>query len=202
MTHPLLPANTELSEIEKAAHEEWLAENKPPLPLATALKLYELFLNFYTVDEIYRINAQKIPLGKLVDARVRFQWDKRRKEQIDSMYSNIEQKVLRVKNEAVVHITDLLAAAHKVMGDKIKLFLQDGDPATLGDLNVTNFKHYKELVELLKTLTEKKEAPSKDVRVDGVVSHIHSVKPLPDTDKITSSTASDILKLLDKEKTI
>jgi hypothetical protein len=193
----LTAVGVELSELENKAFMEWRAVGGNPLPLAAALKLYELFLNFYSLDEIHRINGKKIPLGQIVDARVRFEWDKRRKEQLDSMYSTIEQKVVKVKNEAVVHLTDLLSAAHKIWGDKIRLFLQDGDPAALGDLNLVSFKNYKELVSLLKEMTDKKE-PATVSKV--LVDHTHSIKESPQ--KLSSGVAADLLKLLnapDKE---
>src|SRR5277367_536244 len=106
----------ELNETENKAFLEWKESDGKPLPVAMALKLYELFLNFYSLDDIYRINAKKIHLGAIIDARVRHGWDTRRKEQLDSMYSTVEQKVVKVKNEAVVHLSDLLSAAHKVWG--------------------------------------------------------------------------------------
>jgi hypothetical protein len=186
----------ELSELENKSYIEWKATNSSPLPLSVALKLYELFLNFYSLDEIHRINGKKFPLGQIVDARVRFEWDKRRKEQLDSMYSTIEQKVVKVKNEAIVHLTDLLSAAHKIWGDKIRIFLQDGDPTVLGDLNIVSFKNYKELVSLLKEMTDKKEATVSKVVVD----HTHLIKEGPQ--KLNSGVAADLLKLLnntDKE---
>lgn len=183
--------NVELTETENKAYMEWRVLNKPPIPLATALKLYELFLNFYSLDDIYRINGKKLHLGAIVACRLDQKWDQRRKEQLDSMYSTIEQKVVKVKNEAVVHLTDLLSAAHKIWGDKIKLFLQEGDPAILEDLNIVNFKNYKELIQLLKELTDKQNQPAVSKLV---VDHTHTIKDSPK--QMSSGVAADLLKLL------
>jgi hypothetical protein len=186
--------NIELNETENKSYLEWQSTGGKPLPLAAALKLYELFLNFYSLDDICRINTKKIPLGQIVDARIRYEWDKRRKEQLDSLYSTIEQKVIKVKNESVVHLTDLLSAAHKIWGDKIKLFLQDGDATILEDLNIVNFKNYKELVTLLKELTDKKEVPVSKM----IVSHTHL--PENESRQMGSGTAAEMLKLLQGDK--
>lgn len=166
-----------------------------PLPLAQAVKMYELYLNGYTCDEIYRINGGKIPFGQILDARVRYEWDKRKARQLDSIYANIEEKVVKTKNDSILHITDLLAAAHKVWGDKIKLFLQEGDASVLGGMDLSNMKTYKELLQMLQTLTANDKSSVKDVKVDGTVNHLHTVV----NKKLTGEDATKLLESIDGE---
>lgn len=183
-----------LSELEQSAYKEWALTQQPPLPLATAIKMYELFLNSYTTEEIFRVNGQQYPLGMIVDARLRYDWDDRRNSQIESMYSNIENKILRVKNEAVSNLADLLAAAHKIWGDKVKMFLQEGDPALLQGIGLdpSNMKNYKEILAMLSTLTE-----AKTKQVSGTVQHQHVHVSVDPPKKMSGKVATDLLKLVD-----
>jgi hypothetical protein len=181
---------------EREGLNVWRRGEEAPLPLARALQLYTLYLNGYSCDEIYRINGGRIPFGQIVDAKERYQWDERKKTQIDSVYSNIEEKIIRTKNDAILHITDRLAAAHKIMGDKLRLFLQDGDSSTLEGLDVEDLKTYKDLLNLLVTLTNTKDS-KKDVRVDGTVNHVHVVGSQPK--KMSGQEASNMLSLIEGE---
>jgi len=191
-------SGTQLSVKENTEYELWTHALSPPLPLANALKLYELFLNGYSCDEIFRVNGGKIPLGQIVDARVRYQWDERKAQQLESVYGNIEQKVLKTKNDAILHITDQLAASHKLMGDRIKLFLQEGDPEVLGSMDLANLKAYKELLQMLMTLTsDKSTGKSKDVQVHGAVKHVHTVVT-EEAKPLSSGDAAKILDILDQ----
>ncbi len=60
-----------LSGREIKAYTKWKKDAIDHLPLALALKLYELFLNGYQCEEICRINGDRFPLGQLIDARLR-----------------------------------------------------------------------------------------------------------------------------------
>jgi hypothetical protein len=197
MTTSLKNSEVQLSVRENTELELWNHAKSPPLPLANAIKLYELFLNGYSCEEIFRVNGGKIPLGQIVDARIRYQWDERKSQQLESVYGNIEQKVLKTKNDAVLHITDSLAAAHKLMGDRIKMFLQEGNPELLGGMDLTNLKTYKELLQMLVTLTsDKSTGKSKDVQIHGAVKHVHTVVT-EESRALSSGDAAKVLDLLD-----
>lgn len=182
---------------EQQSLEEWKKGSKGvPLPLAKAVKLYELYLNGYTCEEIFRVNGGRIPLGQIVDARERYEWQARKEAQLQSIYGNIEEKVLKTKNDAIVHVSDMLAVAHKVWGDKLKTFLQEGDPSVLGTTDFANMKLYKELLQMLQVLTNAKEAESakKDVQIGGTVNHLHTVVK---TKQMSGHDASELLKMIE-----
>ena len=178
---------------ELRVYDEWSQKGLPFIPLASALKLYELFLNGYSVNEIYRINGGKIELGAIVDARIRFKWDERKEKQLEGLYSNIDQKIIKAKNEALVYLTDSLAAAHKLMGDKVKLFLQEGDISLIQGMDLDKFKTYKELLQMLQTLTANngKNVPQREVLIGGEVMHTHRVE------KMNGADATNMLKELE-----
>lgn len=177
--------------------EDWRRTKSAPMALNVAIKMYELFLNGYSCEEIYRVNGGKFHLGQIVDAKQRYEWEKRRDAQLESIYTNIEQKVYKTKNDAIVHITDTLSAAHKLWGDKIKLFLQEGDKELLEGMDLENLKTYKELLQMLQALTTAADkVKEKQIQVDGVVNHVHKVE-LPEKKQLSSEEASRLLDFID-----
>jgi hypothetical protein len=191
-------AKSDPPKISDKEQESWALFKKckePPIPLKSALNMYELFLNSYDCEEIHRLNGGKFSLGQVVDARIRYEWDKRKELQLQSLYGNIEQKVMQVKNQAVSYVADLLAAAHRLHGDKIKQFIQTGNLEDLGDLKITSIKDYREIINLLAVLTQSAEeakkasAPVKAVHIEGEVKHVHQVD---------SKSADDVLNFLER----
>lgn len=204
MTDPKIMQRIELTELEKENYHRWRrGGNDNPLPLGTSLQLYELFLNAYSCEEICRINGEKYPLGQIVDARIRYDWDRRKQEQIESLYSRIEDKVVRVKNNAVSYLADLLAAAHKLNGEKVQKFLMEGNPEVLDGLKLSTIKDYREIVNMFILLTggsynlakntNNPKFPGNDINVKGEVKHIH-VKE--------EAKSKDLLSMIDEAETV
>ncbi len=185
-------------EKEDDEYRKWKREKQAPIPLTLALQMYELYLNGYSCEEIWRVNAQRYPLGQIVDAKIRYDWDERKDTQLATLYGNIEKKVLHVKHEAVSHLADLLSAAHKIWGDKVAQFLQEGDMNLLVGFDPSTVKNYKEILGMLQLLTAQKE--SKDVKVGGTVEHVHS-QAVDAKKKMSSGAASDFLASVDAEYT-
>ena len=179
--------------------KKWRKTGEAPLPLALALQMYELYLNGYEVEEIWRVNGQKYPLGQIADAKLRYEWEERKETQLASLYGNIEKKVLHVKHEAISHLADLLAAAHKIWGDKVAKFLQDGDVSEIAAFNPASLKNYKDILQMLQLLTANTK-DTKEVKVGGTVEHHHS-QVIDIKKKMSSDAASDLLKSIDAEYT-
>ncbi len=195
-------AKLELSDAERDSYKEWKKELSPPLPLDASLKSYELYLNHYSCEDIARIS--NYPLGQVVDARLRYDWDSTRDKQIRSLYEKVEEKVLVTKGQALSHITDMMAAAHKLQGEKIKKFLFNGDETALGDLKLATVKDYRELVNLFVALTNPNvggktpQMPGK-LKVEGKVDHVHRSE---DKQISASSKAQDMLKELEDAEVV
>lgn len=192
---------TQNSQIQKIEFDEdkalasWKKTKEAPATLVLALKWYELYLNAYSCEDIWRVNGQKFQLGMIVDAKIRYGWDKRKEAQLANLFNNIETKVIRVKNESISLLSDLLAAAHKIWGDKVAKFLQDGDIQALGGFDPSSLKNYKEILAMLQALTTSAKETNKDIKLEGKVNHIHTVE----SPKIGSSTAKDLLKFLESD---
>lgn len=194
--------NSQIQRVEQSnedkALQEWKKTKSAPIPLALSLKMYELYLNNYSLEDIWRVNGEKFPLGAIVDAKIRYKWDERKDIQLANLFNNIEKKVIRVKNESISMLADLLAAAHKIWGDRVAKFLQDGDISVLEGLDPSSFKNYKEILSMLQVLTNNNSKNAKDIKIDGTVSHIHSIEKT----KIGSGDAANLLKLFDDAEII
>lgn len=202
-----LTAKTDLQKEEEQAYKQWQAEEDAyPIPAQLAAGMYELYLNSYSCTDIWKVNAQRYPLGQIVDAKIRYEWDKRRDMQLASLFNNIEKKVLVTKNEALSHLSDMLAAAHKVWRERLMKFIQEGDPNALQGLDFYSIKNYKEILQLFNAMTGNSTPANQEkpkVQVDGVVKHVHSVQEKDSKKKVKNSAdASEILKIIENAEII
>lgn len=117
------------------------------------MQFYELFLNGYSCEEIAKLNEGKFDPGMIIDARVRHEWDARKSAHLESLYGGLLEKVKATQAEGAVFLTDMLSAAHKMYGSKIKKYLQTGDPKDLGGLQIESLDSYRKILETLMTLT-------------------------------------------------
>lgn len=146
----------QLSDLEREELERFLATDKPPLSPNTAVKLYELFLAGHTCEEIQKQNRQ-FSLGMIVHARIRDDWDGHRQRYLSDLYSQASKRFGQVQLESVNFLADAFAAVHKLNGDKLKRFLQTGDPKDLAGVGFlpSSVKTYKDLWETMLKITGK-----------------------------------------------
>ncbi len=189
---------------ERGIYNEWKElPTRKPLSVTTSLKMYELFLNGYSCEEVARLNDHKFPSGMILEARLRDTWDDRRQQHLAELYGGIFDKVRQTQTEAVAFVADLLSAAHKKHGDKLKKFLQSGDQADLGALSIDTMTSYKTAADMLMKLTgqdkEKSPVGNKTVVVGTNVSVMSTEdKPtLEDGNVVTSNIADRILQFLE-----
>jgi hypothetical protein len=187
-------AVSRLDEREVAAFRRWQNSKQPPLSPDTQAKLFALFLNGRTTEQIRKANEQ-FSLGQIVHARIVGEWDRRYQEHIDSLLENTKQRYQQVTLESVGFIADLLAATNKMHGDRITRFIQTGDPKELGDLQINSLQGYKTAVELLQKLT----GQDKQQKVGGEIVVTHKAdESMQQTQQRApdSEEAAGILKLL------
>ncbi len=190
----------QLSEAERDVYLSWRRTKAPPLPVDKGLKMFELYLNGYDCEAICKVNSETYPLGQILDARMRYHWDDRKEHQIKRLFDSIGQKILVTHKESLGFLSDWLAAVHKLYGDKVKQFIQDGDPEILPvQIRFSSIKDYKEMTNLLIALIN---ATKKQVQVKGQVDHVHKIEQsVPEIPKeipnVVESTPGELLKLLD-----
>ena len=173
---------------ERKAYKLWKAKGEAPLAPIVQAQLYKLFLNGNTCDDIQRLNPN-VPLGMIVRARVDGLWDQRRDRHVATLFEEVRARVQQVQMESVMFTSDLLAAANKQFGDKLKKYIQTGDPRELGDLNINSLKQYRDAVDLLLKLT----GQSNKVTVGGEVTQTIEVRG-----KLSPAEAAVLLKAADQ----
>lgn len=98
----------------------------------TASKFFELYLNGSDCREIHRLN-KAFPYESILWARVKFEWDKRKDDHTISLIEQVKQKAAKAALDTTGLLSDMLVAASKKHGDKIKRYLQTGNEDDLGD---------------------------------------------------------------------
>ncbi|MHA1860983.1 MAG: hypothetical protein ACTSVM_01625 [Candidatus Ranarchaeia archaeon] len=177
---------------------------------STARTFFELFLNGHTTKEIYNQN-KSFPWGMIIDARIRYDWDKERDVYTRELFTGVRQKLIKNQIESVHMLADLLAATHKNIGGRLKKYLQTGDETLIKDINLTSIHSYGKTVALLMKMTgQEKELGSLRVlledadkktstTVDGQVIPTEPLAPSP-AKMLPASVAANIVNMLLEKK--
>lgn len=203
-----------LTNEEKGSLTVYVESGGVPISPNTASGLYELFLNGSSTMDIWKIN-KNIPYGAIVDARIRFNWDEQKELYSTELHSKIRDKVVKSQLEMTSLLTDMLAAANKKHGEKIRKFLQTGDEKHLeGALGVDNIMGMQKTIESLmkitgqdkpnkeeKRLVDIQSAPTQSRNVDGGMAK-EGVKTDITVDKteLSPEEAAQVLAIYSKAK--
>jgi len=147
-----------LSERERFALNIFEKTNTPPIASSTAERLFLLFLRGLTCDEISKLNPG-FTLGQVVDARVRWLWDRHRREYDARLMTDGADAIKRAQFEAALLAADMLAASAKLNRERLHRFMVTGDERDLGDLSIGSLRALKETVEVLLRAT-RQDAPA------------------------------------------
>lgn len=177
-----------LTEREVLAYDHWRKTEQLPLSPSLNTKLFALFLQGKSLEEIRRLNIQ-LTLGQIVAARIEGDWDRRRDEHLDNLLNTATQKVQQTTFETADFLCDLLTVANKEHGDKLRRYIQTGDEKELGDFRITGLQSLKVAVETLQKVTGVDR--QQKLTINGEVTH--RVEP---TKKPTSEEANEVLKQL------
>jgi hypothetical protein len=135
-----------LDERERLAFQEWQESKTPHINPDKSAKLYSLFLNGNTCEDIQRLNPT-ITLGQIVHARLSSDWDLRRDTYLKGLLEKTEDRHRQVALESLNFISDLLATTNLRYGDKLKKYIQTNKEEDLGELAIS-LRQYKEMAEL------------------------------------------------------
>lgn len=146
-------ATEDLSESEIKELTVYISSGGHPLSPDVAGKLFTLFLNGSDVEELHRLN-KALPLGSILDAKIRYKWTVKRDDYASELQAKIQAKVMKAQLETTELITDLLVAAKRKYGDKIKKFIQSGEDADLGNgLSIDSLTSLMRISESLQKIT-------------------------------------------------
>lgn len=196
-------AETSITQRELDAYRMEVSRRLPPLSPSTAAGLYALFLRGISCDEISRINPG-FNLGIIIRARIENDWDSQKALYTKQLLEGVRERVKQVELEAVEYAIHRMSAEHKLKGDRLKKFLQSGDPADLQGLEVElmGTKGYKEAIENLLKITG--QGPANKQQVSGDIFHHHVVDPaLVEQPKVLPPAPADTADFIKqfKEKT-
>jgi hypothetical protein len=103
-----------------------------------------------------------LPFGSIVDARIRYNWDERRKVYLERLTGEVERRQATSQLGAIQFVSDLLTATQIVQSEKLNKYMVTRDPNDLvGVIPITNVKDYKILVEIMMILSGKSTNNSK-----------------------------------------
>ena len=149
----IVRAKSELSLDDSAKLEAYVAAGGHPLAPSTALSFFELFLNGSDLKEVHRLN-KAFPYEAVLWAYVKYNWEVQKTEYMQKQMEQIRMKVVKATMDTTSLVTNLLAAAQKKHGDKLKKYLQTGNEADLGDaLNVRSINDLLKTAEALQKIT-------------------------------------------------
>jgi len=141
-----------LADRELGAYNNWCSSQLPALAPSLNAKLFQLFVNGKSCEEIRRLNLN-LTLGQIVHARIEGDWDRRRTEHLEHLLTQTTARIQQVTVETADFVADLLAVANREHGDKLRRYLQSGDPNDLGDFKIDNIPQLKQAIEVLQKLT-------------------------------------------------
>jgi hypothetical protein len=177
--------------------KEYRDSGRMRLSPKTTAGFFELFLNGSTVKEIHGLNPA-FPYAAILWARVEENWDQQKDEYIRDLQLGIREKLIKSQMETVGLLTDMLAAANKQHGDKIKKFLQTGNEADLGNaMTITSIQGMMKVIEGLQKLTGQDKTLK--IKTEETVNHNVNVT-LSESENLSPEAAAQILAVVAAEK--
>lgn len=185
-------ASASLSSRELHAYKVWCGSDKPPLAPSLNAKLFQLYLNGKDCEEIRRLNPQ-LSLGEVAAAKVAGDWEERRQAHLERLLDETTTRVKQATLETADFVCDLLAVASREHGDRLRRYIQTGDPGELGDFRIQSLPALKTAIETLQKLTGQDR--QQQLKVTGEVVHRRG-----EAQKPTSEQAGAVLKLITDQR--
>jgi len=164
----------------------------------TATKFFELFLNGVEPEEIHRLN-KAFPYEAILWSMVKYSWPQQRDEYIAKLQSTVRDKVIKAQLETTGLLTDMLSAANKHHGDKIKKFLQTGEASDLdGALNIDSVGNLLKILDGLLKVTG--QSNTQKVKTENTQTLNLNVNTSKNDESMDAETAAELLSVIAKSK--
>lgn len=175
---------------------DYKESGKPRISPKVTSGFFELFLNGSSTKEIHQLN-NTMPYGGILWARVDEKWDIQREEYIRDLTLGIREKMLKAQTETAGLLTDMLTAANKQHGVKIKKFIQTGDEKDLGNaMSITSIQSLMKVVEGLQKLT----GQDKTIKIKSEETINHNVTVTTTDTGMSAESAAQILAVVAEDK--
>lgn len=142
-----------LNDEEKGVLRVHLEQGGLPLSVETSGKFFELFLTGTNCYDIWKLN-RSFPFGAILDARIKYKWDKEKDDYAIRLQSQIKNKIVQAQLETADLMSDMLLATKKRSGEKLKRYLQSGNEEDLdGSLTIESIAGMQRILEGLMKIT-------------------------------------------------
>lgn len=140
---------------EWVAYEAWKRDRDPPLTSEMIGRMFAQFLQGMSPSRL-AAHWQGQSLGAIVAAAVQHDWHGRRDAYLEEMHKAAVTRASQAKSEAVDFLADLMAAAHKQWGEKIKRYIATGDKGELEGFEIRSIDGYRKTLSAFLELTNHK----------------------------------------------
>jgi hypothetical protein len=178
---------------------EYREAGKMRLSPKTTAGFFELFLNGSSLKEIHQLNPA-FPYPAILWARVEENWDDQKDAYIRDLQLGIREKLIKSQMETAGLLTDMLSAANKQHGSKLKKYLQTGNEADLGNaMTVTSIQSMLRVIEGLQKLTGQDKTFK--FKTEETITHNQNVNiTMQESDGMSPEAAAKILAVVAEEK--
>ncbi len=138
---------------EIEAYLAYKAANKPHIAAATALNFYHLFLEGFEPEKL----AEKFPqwgLGAIVDARIRYQWDRRKVEYVNDLHRRVTSRAVKFQYESMDFMQNLAAVTHIKFNKEMMEYIQNPTKENIPNTMIHSIREYKDLIAAMDQLTK------------------------------------------------
>lgn len=176
----------------------YVESGKHPLSPETSANFFGLFLTGNSIGEIHRLN-KAFPYEAILWAAIKYDWHQKRDEYALDLQSQTAQKVMMAQLETAGLMADLLSAANRKHGDKIKKYIQTGNEADLGDsLTIENLHSLMKIAESLQKVTG--QANTVKVKTENTQNLNVNVTASTNGQAMDANTAAAVLKVIAESK--
>lgn len=152
------------------------------LAVSTSAAFFQLYLNGCDAHEIHALN-KGFPLEAILYEIVYHDWEKQKAEYLVELQKGVREQLIKANLETVSLLSNMLAVANKQHGDKLKKYLQTGDPADLqGTIVVDSIHQLIKAIEGLQKITgqDDKKNEGGAVTIQGNVGTINQLQVSPE----------------------
>lgn len=177
---------------------QYIESGKHPLSPETAANFFGLFLSGNSIGEIHRLN-KAFPYEAILWASVKYDWHEKRDEYALNLQAQTAQKVMVAQMETAGLMADLLSAANRKHGDKIKKYIQSGNENDLGEgLSIESLHNLMKIAESLQKITG--QANTVKVKTENTQNVNVNVTANTNGQNMDPTTAAAILKVIAESK--
>src|SRR5271166_1598899 len=191
-------ALAKLNTIEYNLLQAYIGAKKPELAIDMVGKCFISYLNGNDCREICKLQPG-LPYEAILWAKFKYNWDRQKEEHIFNLHNAIKERVVKAQLDTTALISDMLTAASRLHGEKIKKYLQTGNATDLGDaMKIDSIGGLIKVVEGLQKITGQDNI--KRIKTENTQNLNLTTQSDEDKEPISSESSEKIMQILADEK--